>query len=133
MITFKYFDKPEVFVGLIENPTTCDTCKSLKLCFDAELFYGTETLTAVCPECLANGELYDRDVFTCEGDIKQLKVQIAQLKPSLTPQEIENIASQKTLELEKTTPHLVTWQDWAWPCVDGDYCKFIGYGSKPLY
>jgi hypothetical protein len=28
---------------------------------------------------------------------------------------------------------LVTWQDWAWPCADGDYCTFIGYGSKALY
>ncbi|MFD3001193.1 CbrC family protein [Pontibacter toksunensis] len=46
---------------------------------------------------------------------------------------IEQQAREKTEELEKTTPHLITWQDWEWPCAEGDYCKFIGFGSKPLY
>jgi hypothetical protein len=27
----------------------------------------------------------------------------------------------------------VSWQDWVWPCAEGDYCRFIGYGSKTLY
>jgi len=51
----------------------------------------------------------------------------------LTKLQIDDIANQNTTELEKTTPHLVTWQDWSWPCADGDYCKFIGYGSRPFY
>lgn len=133
MIEFKYFDKPEIFIGLKENPTICDTCQELKLCFDAEAFYGTDTLIAIYSECLANGKLLDKDVFTCKGDIEELKEQLVRLKPRLTTQEIEKIAIQKTIELEKMTPYLITWQDWAWPCADGDYCKFIGYGSKPLY
>tara|TARA_R110000737_G_C14597927_1_gene488592 strand:- start:1529 stop:1864 length:336 start_codon:yes stop_codon:yes gene_type:complete len=51
----------------------------------------------------------------------------------LSELQIDEIANQKTIELEKTTPHLVTWQDWSWPRVVGDYCKFIGYGSRPFY
>jgi hypothetical protein len=79
------------------------------------------------------GQLNDKNIFTCNGDIEELKQQLKILNPTLTKIEIESIAQQKTTELEKTTPHLVTWQDWNWPCADGEYCKFIGFGSKPLY
>ena len=34
---------------------------------------------------------------------------------------------------KKTTPQVISWQDWPWPCAEGDYCTFIGYGSKALY
>jgi len=47
--------------------------------------------------------------------------------------EIESLVNQKTQELEKTTPPVITWQDWDWPCADGDYCMFLSYGSKALY
>ena len=132
-MTFKYFDKPEIFVGLRELETICDTCGQNKLCYDAESFYGSDDLTSICPDCLASGLLVERDAFTCSGDIQNLKKQLKLQNPDLADNRIQEIANDKTIELEKTTPHLVTWQDWSWPCVDGDYCKFIGYGSKPLY
>ena len=132
-MTFKYFDNPELFVGFRDTETICDTCGQSKLCFDAESFYGSEDLTSICPECLSSGKLIDIDSYTCDGDIKNLVGQLKQLNPSLANDEIQEIAEQKTIELEKTTPHLITWQDWSWPCAEGDYCKFIGYGSKPFY
>ena len=132
-MTFKYFDSSELFVELRDTKTICDTCGQSKFCFDAEVFYGSDDLTSVCPECLAIGKLIDINSFTCDGDNKKLVIQLKQLNPSLTHNEIEEIAKQKTTELEKTTPQLITWQDWSWPCSDGDYCKFIGYGSKPFY
>ena len=130
---FKHFDHPEFFTGLKEPETNCDICRQNKLCFDAELFYGADNLASVCPECLASGQLKKKDVFTCIGDKVQLSKQIRRLNPALGESEIENIVKQKTIELEKTTPRLLTWQDWNWPCAEGDYCKFIGYGSKPFY
>jgi uncharacterized protein CbrC (UPF0167 family) len=132
-MTFKYYDKPELFTGFRDTETTCDTCGQEKICFDAAAFYGTEDLKSICPDCLLGGQLNDKNVFTCNGDIEELERQLKVLNPTLTDLEIENIAKQKTTELEKTTPHLVTWQDWSWPCADGDYCKFIGFGSKPFY
>ena len=132
-MTFKYYDKPELFTGLRNTETTCDTCGQEKICFDAEAFYGTEDINSICPDCLSSGQLNEKNIFTCNGDIEELKQQLKNLNPTLTDTEIENIAQQKTTELEKTTPHLVTWQDWDWPCADGDYCKFIGFGSKPFY
>lgn len=130
---FKYFDKPELFTKLRDAETTCDTCGQEKVCFDAESFCGNENLKSICPECLSNGQLKNKNVSTCNGDIEALKKQLKILNPAFTDIENETIAQQKTTELEKTTPHLITWQDWNWPCADGDYCKFIGYGSKPLY
>ena len=132
-MTFKYFDNPELFVGLRDTETICDTCEQHKFCFDAEGFYGSDDLTSICPECLASGKLDDLNSFTCNGDIKNLVEQLKRLNSSLTDDEIQVISKQKTTDLEKTTPHLITWQDWAWPCTNGDYCKFIGYGSKLLY
>ncbi|TAH01652.1 MAG: hypothetical protein EAZ15_06990 [Sphingobacteriales bacterium] len=82
---------------------------------------------------LLGGQLRDRDIFTCDGHIPELKRQLKNLNPSLNELQIGDIANQKTTELEKTTPHLVTWQDWRLPCADGDCCKFIGYGSRPFY
>lgn len=132
-MTFKYFERPDLYVGLRDSETACDLCGQSKLCFDAESFFGQEDISSICPECLASGKLYDRDIFTCEGDKEELVCQLKALNPSWTESEVEALATQKTNELEKTTPGLITWQDWRWPCADGDYCRFIGYGSKPLY
>ena len=132
-MTFKYYDKPELFTGLRDTKTTCDTCGQEKFCFDAEAYFGREDLTSVCPQCLSSGQLNDRNAFTCSGDFEELKRQLKILNPTLSDSEVERIGQQKTTELEKKTPHLVTWQDWFWPCADGDYCKFIGFGSKPFY
>ena len=132
-MTFKYFDNPEVFIGFLEDETTCDICGEIKLCFDAQSFIGEDAISSICSECLATGKLLEKELFTCEGDISELKRQIREINPAMGDDEIDVLAENKTLELEKTTPHLVTWQDWNWPCADGDYCKFIGYGSKPFY
>ncbi|RRA98857.1 CbrC family protein [Larkinella rosea] len=130
---FKYFDKPEIFIGLRDKETHCDLCDQPKLCFDAGAFLGEDEIASICPECLATGRLYELDCYTCQGDVTELKRQLRERHPSLTKAEVDDLADQKTLELEKTTPPLVTWQDWEWPSVDGDYGRFIGYGSRPFY
>ena len=132
-MTFTYFENPFKFSPLSEGLTSCDLCGQEKICFDATLFYGEEQITGICPECLADGKLTDMDIFTCDGDVEELRSQLKGIHPEWRDKEIEDEVARKTSVLEKTTPHLVTWQDWEWPCVDGDYCKFIGYGSKPLY
>lgn len=132
-MTFKYFDKPELFAVVRDSDTKCDTCGQVKLCFDAEGFKGQDEFSSICFDCLASGRLLDKAFHTCNGDIAELKRQLKALNPALTDLDIAELARQKTTELEKTTPCLVTWQDWDWPCSDGDYCKFIGFGSRPFY
>lgn len=133
MVQFKYFNRPDLYTGFLEEEVACGICGNKTTCFDASLFYGEEKLKAICPDCLANGKLYDRDISTCDGDQEELKKQLKVSLPALSDADILQLVDQKTNELEKTTPSLITWQDFNWPCLDGDYCRFIGYGSKALY
>ncbi|MCE3230014.1 MAG: hypothetical protein K0S32_4565 [Bacteroidetes bacterium] len=130
---FKYIEKADQLVGFLKEETECDCCKQIKTCFDGEGFRGTDELKAVCPDCLKNGKLMELDVSACNGDVVELKKQIIQLKPESSAEAVDRLVNIKTNELEKTSPRLVTWQDWDWPAADGDYCRFIGFGSKPFY
>ena len=130
---FKYFKQPELFSSFIGEPVACGICNNDTKCFDASTFIGTEEIEAICPQCLSAGKLYEKDITTCNADIGELKIQLKALNKNGTDAEIDNMAFLKTNELEKTTPPLITWQDWDWPCAEGDYCQFIGYGSVPLY
>lgn len=130
---FKYFDRYEDLTGILQNKAKCDICLIEKYCFDADLFFGEDELESICAECLGGGALKNKDIYTCDGDIGELKRQLSEINPTLSKSEIKELAKVKTDELEKTTPYLVTWQDWSWPCADGEYCKFVGYGSKELY
>lgn len=139
IMNFKYFDNADKFVGLRDEETKCGCCRQTKLCFDTESYYGStgffgnKKIKSICPECLASGQLNKFDMSTCTGDVSELKRQLKSLNPQLAESELENLVKTKTNELETTTPQLITWQDWNWPSADGDYCKFIGYGSKPLF
>jgi uncharacterized protein CbrC (UPF0167 family) len=130
---FKYFENPEIFSVISDENVCCDLCNKDKICFEADLFYGEEEIDFICPECLQSSALKIKDITTCEADISELKRQIKNKNQNLSDQEIHELALLKTEELETKTPMLVSWQDWFWPCSEGDYCKFIGYGSKDLY
>jgi uncharacterized protein CbrC (UPF0167 family) len=130
---FKYFENPESFSVISDENVCCDLCNKEKICFEADLFYGEDEIDFICPECLQSGALKNKDIITCEGDISELKRQIKNKNQHLSDQEIHELAVIKTSELETTTPKLITWQDWFWPCSVGDYCTFIGYGSKEFY
>ncbi len=130
---FPYFAQPERFAVFLEAETACDCCQQVKSCLDAATFYGEETIDAICLDCLASGQLKSRDIFTCEGDTAELTRQIQVLHPDWSATEVQKEVQAKTETLEKTTPKVLSWQDWVWPCADGDYCTFVGYGSKALY
>ena len=133
VMKFTYFDHPEKYSPLSEEEETCDFCGQEKFCFDASFFYSVEDNDFICPQCLAGGKLIGREIFTCDGDIDELKRQLSVLHPEWSAEMIDADAERKTTALEKTTPHLITWQDWSWPAADGDYCRFIGYGSKEKF
>ncbi|MGC4099857.1 CbrC family protein [Ferruginibacter sp.] len=130
-MVFKYFEQPGLFTGL--TTAVCDTCGNSTACFDGTVFYGEESIDAICPACLANGALDVMDIQTNTGDTKELKRQLKERNSDLNDAAIKKLVKTKTQELEKQTPHLISWQDWDWPCAEGDYCRFIGYGSKEMY
>lgn len=131
MIEFKYFADYERLVGLNETPSECSICHEQKHCLGGGL-YGTDRIERVCATCLANHCLFGRDIQSNNGNRRQLSEQLRTLNPSASEVQLKQIADTRTRELEQTTPHLITWQDMDWPCLDGDYAQFIGYGSKPL-
>lgn len=132
-MNFKYFKHANKFANWLEEPTTCDFCEAEKRCIDASTFYGEDELAAICADCLKTGKLRDVDAFTCEGDIEELQKQLKALHPTLSEAELQKLSIEKTDELERTTPKITAWQDWFWPCAGGEYCSFIGYGSKAMY
>jgi uncharacterized protein CbrC (UPF0167 family) len=132
-VKFKYIENPEVLIGVSKTEVHCSKCGKRKFCFDAEGFYGDHDLENICSSCLQSGALIGENAYSCDPDTAELIKQINDLKPNAGEEEITSEVKQKTQELEQRTPHLVTWQDWQWPCAEGDYCKFIGYGSKPFY
>ena len=123
----KYFKNADKLLPKTDNEVECACCHKIKTCFQA-----TQN-ESVCEDCLTTGQLSKLDLSNCHGDIDELKRQLNALNPNYSEKEIDKIAKLKTEELEITTPQLVTWQDWDWPCADGDYCIFIGYGSQPFY
>lgn len=130
---FIYFGQPEHFSIFIDDITICDFCKLETTCFDGSSFIGEDVVKAICPDCLSAGKLSEKKMATCNGDIGQLKKQLKKINKELSAKEIDDIANQKTAQLEHTTPPLISWQDWEWPCADADYCTFIGFGSVSLY
>ena len=130
---FKYFEHPEKFSVFVLGDTTCACCGQTRHCFDAGIFLGDDAITAICPDCLSTGKLETQDIFTCEGDMGELIRQIKAIYPHLSIVEVERLAREKTAGLEKTTPPLRARQEWSWPCIEGDYCRFVGFGSHSLY
>ncbi len=132
-MSFKYFEHPEKFAVWLKLPTRCDFCGAEKRCFDGAAFQSSESVAAICEECLLAGALREKDVYACEGDIAELQNQLQALKPHKSAGSVNRRAGEITDDLERTTPPIFTHQNWYWPCHGGDYCTFLGYGSKPLY
>ena len=132
MVDFKYFADYERLAGLDAVQKECSICREQKNCFCGAL-YGTERTDRVCVDCLTGDRLAGRDIMTNCGNRVELVEQLSLLNPSASEDERTRLADLRSNELEKRTPHLITWQDMDWPCLDGDYAQFIGYGSKPMF
>jgi len=131
-VDFKYFKDYQLFASLSEEPGVCEICDRSTICFD-NAYYGSEDIEHLCPQCLFEQKLFGKEVFTNSGDSAALKTQLRAKFKDLPESEILARADVLTRELEQATPHLVTWQDMEWPCAEGDYARFIGFGSKPFF
>lgn len=129
---FKYFKDFERFTTLSEGEVECEICNQESVCFDP-VFLGDEDVEFICPKCLFEKKLYGRNIFTNSGNFEELQSQISEAYPELSQEQQIELAKDRDRELEQATPQLITWQDFQWPCIDGDYGKFIGYGSKAFF
>lgn len=130
---FKYFLQPERFANWLPLPAKCSFCEAETNCLDGKAFQGSDVFAAICAGCLSSGKLYGQDSYAFEGDIEALQHQLHLRKPEKSMKAVNARAGEITDELERTTPPIYTHQNWYWPCAGGDYCTFVGYGSKGLY
>lgn len=127
---YKYFKYPKRYAVFTEANATCEICGTVTQCLDASAFYAEQELEAICENCVSTGRLEEINAFTNDGDVEQLFDQLLELYPNTEKEQLLQEAKAKTNELEMQTPPIVSWQDWKFPALDGDYCQFIGFASQ---
>ncbi len=127
---YKYFKYPNRLAAFHDEEQACDICKRTKACLDATSFYGEQELESVCEDCLKAGRLAEVNAFTTDADVEMLVEQLETLHPEWNKEKLLKDAKAKTDELEQRTPPILSWQEWKYPAMDGDYCQFIGFASK---
>lgn len=128
---FRYFQLPHSFSTYRRDPPhSCDLCGRVRPGY-AGPFYGQGNEDFVCEECLIAGRLAERGMTTNTGDAVALREQLAVLSPESESERLEELVRERTAELEERTPHIVSWQDWAWPAHCGDYARFEGEVGQP--
>ncbi len=130
---YKYFKYPKRNAVFTEVETPCQICNTATKCLDAVSFYSEEELEAICETCLSAGRLAEINAFTNDADVEQLFNQLEALHPDTPKEELLQEAKAKTDELEMRTPPLISWQDWKFPALDGDYCEFVCFASQQDY
>jgi uncharacterized protein CbrC (UPF0167 family) len=127
---FRYFEHPHQFSTYQDEPQQCEVCGREQPGYTGP-FYGLQDVEFVCEECLATGRLQEHDITTNEGNATALREHLRALHPDLSDEEMKQLAQERTVELEQRTPHVVTWQDFFWPALCGDYRRFIQEVGKP--
>lgn len=130
-MTFKYFRKPKVLGGLLKEKHNCGICGYKTKCFEGESFYGEAIVDAVCYRCLKDGKLEGTGIFANDADVEALFDQMLALNPDKPKAELLIEAKSKINEIELRTPPILSWDDWKFPALDGDFCEFISFTSKP--
>ncbi len=129
-MAFRYFQDPHRFSTYTDEGQACHVCNQVGPGYKPP-FYGRQRIEFVCEGCLLAGKLAEARAFTNNADVASLRKQLAQLHPELDEAQVQQFVQERTAELEHRTPHLVTWQDFAWPVHCGDYCRFVKEVGKP--
>lgn len=126
-ITFRYFQDPHHFSSYSYEPDVCNTCG--QTCMVYEYGSGPEY---ICEQCLSEGRFTgeEEDYTTNEGDVSELRKQLGSLHPELLDEQIETLVQQRTTEIERRTPPVLTWQHFFWPVHCGDYCCYLKEAGK---
>lgn len=114
-MAFRYFADPLNFAYLRDDAVPCEFCGSTEHRLDGDHFYGVDQIPAVCFACVERGALIDRDIPTNNVNLTQAN---------------NALGADMTNQILYCTPSLPTWQDTAWPFVDGDFATFLKIASK---
>lgn len=128
---FKYFRNAKKLGGILKTKHACSLCGYKTKCFEGESFYGETEVEAICYKCLTDGKLEGKGIFANDADVEALFDQILELNPDKPKEELLAEAKAKIDEIELRTPPILSWDDWKYPALDGDFCDFVGFTSKP--
>jgi len=120
---YRYFRDPHAFSTYRQEPGRCGICDRTAPGYDGP-FFGPEDLSFVCEECLHGGRLQERECFTNEGDIVELRGNLALANPGISAERLASLVAERTDELTHRTPYVTTWQDFIWPVHCTDYCRY---------
>lgn len=110
MKRFKYIeDATESFVK--SNEEKVCSCCGKKTNIYMEIFYSIENIDALCLECVASGEAAKQ----FDGTFNEATY-------------INNIVAME--EVEKRTPHIMSFQDFIWPACCNDMCRYLRPATK---
>ncbi len=123
---FKYILDYNKLVGTATKEQ-CRTCNTNTLCLNEVCFrcYQEQESLKKCPEEF-------RDLYTIARP-EEIRKQLKDIHPDWSDHKIDEIARIRDNEIEHGTPVINGYQNFQWPCIDGDYVEFIAYGCKPFY
>ena len=127
---FTYFKNPKNYAGLLPGKYVCGICGYKDKCFEGESFYGENVVDAICWKCLNNGKLEAAGIYANDSDVEALFDQMTALNPNTSKEQLLAEAKAKINEVEYRTPPILSWQDWKFPALDGDFCEFLSFTSK---
>jgi len=106
---FKYFRDPDNFSFKVNDIAKCDICEKEGIWFSAGGFSGENEIECICDSCLAGGALEELEISSNDA--------------------YGGTEEESSIIMHKT-PSLPSWQDLAWPCINGEYCVFERIASK---
>jgi len=69
-------------------------------------------------------------IFANDADVEGLFDQMLTQNPNVPKEQLLAEAKAKINEVEFRTPPILSWQDWKFPALDGDFCEFVSFTSK---
>lgn len=127
---FQYFRDTKHYAGLLPGRYECGICGYKDKCFEGESFYGENIVDAICFKCVKNGKLENTGIFANDADVESLFDQMLALNPDTPKEQLLAEAKVKINEIELRTPPILSWEDWKFPALDGDFCEFVSFTSR---
>jgi uncharacterized protein CbrC (UPF0167 family) len=126
--SYRYFAAPHAFSTYTAIARRCDLCGVERPGYGGPFVGGRRgdpEIYHVCEPCLRAGELEPRNLCTNNADQRALREQLGSRHADDAIAELDALVVERTTEVERRTPLLMTWQPLLWPPHCGDYCRYV--------
>jgi uncharacterized protein CbrC (UPF0167 family) len=132
--SYRYFAAPHTFSTYSAMARRCDLCGVERPGYGGPFAGGRRDeprVRHVCEPCLRVGDLGQRDLCTNNADQRALREQLGSRHADDATDTVDGLVAERTAELERRTPPLVTWQPLLWPAHCNDYCRYVKEAGRP--